>query len=283
MNKRRAVLALSLAILGFIVAFMVILTTMRRQSGPATPGGPEVTIRNTTASPVTFTLTPQKSGAKGRSHKLAAGRLDRFPAPEPLDLTYLDRVLELSYTLVPGRHYTFRTGRGGKVEFWQGSHGVAGAPDLAPFVVTPDEVVAKMLEMAGTTKDSLVYDLGCGDGRVVIAAARTYGARGVGIDIEPQRVDESRANAVRAGVESLLEFRCEDVLKADISPASVVTVYFLPDTLALVRPKLELDLKPGTPVVSHNYAIPGWESRKVASAGMTAADGREHTVILYRR
>jgi SAM-dependent methyltransferase len=256
---------------------------MERRSGEAAPGSPEITIRNTTNESVAYTLTPQRPDGKARRYKLAPGGFDRIPAPEPLVLAYDERVIELSFTLAPGRHYAFRPGRNGKVEFWDGSHGVEEAPDLAPFVTTPDAIVAKMLEMAGISKDDVVYDLGCGDGRIVIAAARIYGARGVGIDIESQRIAESRANAKRAGVEALVEFRCQDVLRADISAATAVTVYLLPEALELVRPKLERELRPGTPVVSHDYTIAGWEDRLKESVKLFGGDTREHTVFLYRR
>lgn len=283
MNKRRAALALSLAFLVVVVAFIVILTAVQRRSGAAATDGPEVTIRNTTAAEVSYTLTPLADGGKARRRKLAPGAMDRFPAMDPLVLSYMERVLELSFTLIPGKHYAFRPGKNGRVEFWDGSHGVPEAPDLAPFVVTPEEVVMRMLEVAQLDKDDVLYDLGCGDGRIVTAAARIYGARGVGIDIEPQRIEESRANAVRMGVEDLVEFRCQDVLKTDLSPATAVAVYLLPEALELVRPKLEAELKPGTPVVSHNYAIPGWVGKAKVISAITAEDGREHTVFLYYR
>ena len=94
---------------------------------------------------------------------------------------------------------------------------------LAPFVATPEEVVDRMLTLAQVTRTDVVYDLGCGDGRIPIAAAKKYGARAVGIDIDPRRIDESRANAKAAGVEHLVEFRLEDALQADVSRATVVT------------------------------------------------------------
>jgi SAM-dependent methyltransferase len=283
MNKRRAALALALASVFVAVAFMVILTAIQRRSGAAAADGPEVTIRNTTSVEVSYELRPLEGRGKTRRRKLSPGAMDRLPAPDSLVLTYKERVLELSFTLTPGRHYAFRPGQKGRVEFWDGSHGVPEAPDLAPFVVTPEEVVMRMLDVARLDKDDLLYDLGCGDGRIVTAAARLYGARGVGIDIEPQRIEESRANAVRMGVEDLVEFRCQDILKADISPATAVTVYLLPEALELIRPKLEAELKPGTPVVSHNYPIPEWVGKAKVISAVTAGDGREHTVFLYYR
>jgi predicted RNA methylase len=111
----------------------------------------------------------------------------------------------------------FLTGTAGTVR-------AAEIQSLAPYVPTPEDVVDRMLVLAGTTRDDIVYDLGCGDGRIPIAAAKTFGARGVGIDIDPRRIEESRANAKAAGVEHLVEFRLGDALAADVSPATVVTL-----------------------------------------------------------
>jgi SAM-dependent methyltransferase len=129
-----------------------------------------------------------------------------------------------------------------------------GDVNLGPFVPTPQEVVDKMLEVAKVTKDDVVYDLGCGDGRIVVTAAKKYGARGVGVDIDPQRIKESNENAKKAGVESLVEFREGDAFKVeDIGKASVVTLYVLPDAAQKLRPTLQRELKPGSRVVAHDF------------------------------
>src|SRR5688572_8270982 len=107
---------------------------------------------------------------------------------------------------------------------------------LAPYVPTPEDVVDRMLAFAEVTKTDVIYDLGCGDGRIPIAAAQKYGARGVGIDIDPRRIAESKANARAAGVEHLVEFRLGDVLEADVSPATVVMLYLLGSGNARLRP-----------------------------------------------
>lgn len=116
-----------------------------------------------------------------------------------------------------------------ELELYDGSHGRSDAPDLAPYVPTPDEVVEKMLAMAQIDKDDILYDLGCGDGRIVITAAKKYGIRGVGIDIDPLRISESNANALYAGVENLVDFRLQDVLKVDFSGKrlSLWCIFFL--------------------------------------------------------
>jgi len=144
-------------------------------------------------------------------------------------------------------------------------------------------VVDKMLEMANVTKADILYDLGCGDGRIVITAARKYGTRGVGIDLDPERIKESNANAKQAGVKDLVEFSLQDVMKSDISEATVVTLYLLPESNALLRPILEEQLKEGTRVVSHNYYMPDWQSREIAYTEVTSGDGETHTIFVYKK
>ena len=158
----------------------------------------------------------------------------------------------------------------------------AEAVKLAPFLPTPMCVVDKMLELADVDKDDIVYDLGCGDGRIVIAAAEKYGAHGVGLDIYPQWIKKSQSNAMKAGVESLVEFRLEDATLADISEATVVALYLLPESNDLLRPKLEKQLKPGALVVTHNYHIPGWGEKEVCVEYLKDELGKEHTIFVYR-
>jgi SAM-dependent methyltransferase len=134
-------------------------------------------------------------------------------------------------------------------------------PDV-PYVPTPDAVVQSMLKLANIQKSDLVYDLGCGDGRIVIAAAKLYGAHGVGVDINPQRIEEARANAKQAGVENLVQFVEADLFEVDIRKASVVTLYLLPTINLKLRPKLMRDLKPGTRVVSHAFDMDDWKPEK---------------------
>ena len=152
---------------------------------------------------------------------------------------------------------------------------------LAPYVPTPPDVVDRMLALAGTTRDDVVYDLGSGDGRIPIAAAKTYGARGVGIDIDPRRIEESRANAKAEGVEHLVEFRLGDALAADVSPATVVTLYMLGSGNAALRPVLTRQLRPGARVVSHAFSMgPSWPAEKIDH--FTSARGDEVTLYLWK-
>ena len=133
-------------------------------------------------------------------------------------------------------------------------------PDV-PFVPTTDEAVQAMLKLAGVKKTDVVYDLGCGDGRIVIAAARDFGARGVGIDIDPQRIAEAKENARKAGVEKLVRFEENDLFEADIHEATVVTLFLLSSVNLKLRPKLLKDLKPGTRIVSNTFDMGDWAPR----------------------
>jgi SAM-dependent methyltransferase len=131
-----------------------------------------------------------------------------------------------------------------------------------PFVPTTPEAVQAMLKLAEVRKSDIVYDLDCGDGRIVIAAAKTYGAHGVGIDIDPQRIKEAKENAKKAGVENLVRFEENDLFQADIHEASVVTLFLLSSVNLRLRPKLLHDLKPGTRVVSNTFDMGDWKPSK---------------------
>jgi SAM-dependent methyltransferase len=131
-----------------------------------------------------------------------------------------------------------------------------------PYVPSPNAVVSGMLKLADVKKGDVVYDLGCGDGRIVIAAAKEYGARGVGVDLNPERIQEARANAKNAAVEEMVKFEENDLFKANIADATVVTLYLLPDVNVRLRPKLLKDLKPGTRIVSHSFDMGDWKPEK---------------------
>lgn len=127
-----------------------------------------------------------------------------------------------------------------------------------PYVPTSKSVLSRMLELADVDESDIVYDLGSGDGRIVIQAAKKYGAHGVGIEIDPDLVAEARQNAQSAGVADLVDFRQGDLFEADISEATVVTLYLLPSVNQKLRPKLFEELAPGTPVVSHDFDMGKW-------------------------
>jgi SAM-dependent methyltransferase len=139
-------------------------------------------------------------------------------------------------------------------------------PDV-PYVPTTEEAVKAMLKLADVKPSDIVYDLGCGDGRIVIAAAKGYGAHGVSIDINPERIQEAEGNAKKAGVEKLVRFEENDLFDADIHKATVVTLFLLNSVNEKLRPKLLKDLKPGTRVVSNTFGMGDWKPDKELNVG----------------
>jgi len=140
------------------------------------------------------------------------------------------------------------------------------------YVPTPNEIVDRMLDVANVSPLDVVYDLGCGDGRIVIAAAKKYGTRGVGVDLDPARIREAQANAKKAGVENLVTFKVADLFKTDLTEATVVTLYLLPELNRRLKPKLFAELKPGARVVSHDWDMgrdwPPDEEIKLGTSGI---------------
>jgi precorrin-6B methylase 2 len=153
------------------------------------------------------------------------------------------------------------------------------APQLAPYVPTGHDVVDRMLSLAGVTKADFVVDLGCGDGRIPIAAAKKYGARGLGVDIDPVRIQEANANLKAAGVQNLVEFRLEDALKTDVSNATVVTTFLLSASNLRLRPILTRQLKPGARIVTNTFSMGDWTPTKTDT--FVDATGRTRTLYLY--
>lgn len=150
-------------------------------------------------------------------------------------------------------------------------------PDIL-YVATPEQVAAEMLRLAGVTASDVVYDLGSGDGRLVIAAARDFGARGVGVEIEAGLVQESREAAARAGVTERATFLWQDLFATDIAGATVVTLYLRDDVNLRLRPKLLRELRPGTRVVSHDFGMGDWVPTRVLRV---RGPDREHTLYLW--
>lgn len=150
-------------------------------------------------------------------------------------------------------------------------------PD-APYVPTPQAVVDEMLKLAKVQKGDVVYDLGSGDGRIPITAAREYGARGVGIDIDPKLVQAATENAKQAGVSDLVEFRQQDLFKANFSDATVLTLYLFPEMNAKLRTQMLKQLKPGTRIVAHDFAIEGWKPDRVVEV---KGPNRTHTLYYW--
>ncbi len=151
------------------------------------------------------------------------------------------------------------------------------SPDVH-FVPTPQEVVDRMLELVNVTEDDVVYDLGCGDGRIVVTAAKRYGCRALGVDIDPQRVEESLENVRENNVEHLVEIQEGDIFQLDLTPASVITLYLLPELNVRLIPQLE-KLKPGTRIVSHAFDMRGMKPDKIET--IEAERGTSHRVYLW--
>jgi predicted O-methyltransferase YrrM len=151
------------------------------------------------------------------------------------------------------------------------------APEV-PYVPTHESIVAEMLSMARVGPNDVLYDLGSGDGRIVITAAKKFGTRGVGYDIDPERIREANENARKAGVTDKVRFVEGDIFDANIKDATVVTLYLLPDVNMRLRPKLLADLKPGTRVVSHNYDMGDWKPEK---SKKMEVNGTDHFVYFW--
>jgi SAM-dependent methyltransferase len=149
----------------------------------------------------------------------------------------------------------------------------------APFITTPDDIVDKMLELAQVGKDDLVYDLGCGDGRIVVAAAKKYGCRAVGFDIDPERVQESLDNVRKNQVEHLVTIQQEDIFDLELNKADVVTLYLLPGMNLKLIPQLE-KLKPGARIVSHDFDLGSIQPDKILRL-FCQEDAHQHVLYLW--
>ncbi len=150
---------------------------------------------------------------------------------------------------------------------------------IVPYVPTPQEVVDRMLEMAQVKKGDVVYDLGSGDGRIVITAAQKYGVRAIGFEIDPERIKESRENIKKAGVGKLVEIRQQDIRTVDLSPASVLTMYLLPEVNLMIRPNIWKHMKVGARVVSHDFDMGDWKPLK--SENFKDEHNWDHTLYLW--
>jgi ubiquinone/menaquinone biosynthesis C-methylase UbiE len=150
---------------------------------------------------------------------------------------------------------------------------------LAPFVPTPTNVVDRMLALAEVTDRDLVYDLGCGDGRIIIAAAKQRGARGLGVDIEPHWVETAQVNAKQAAVEHLVEFKVQDAMTLDLAPATVIMLYLVQWSTTKVQPLIRSMVKPGTRIVSHSFNMDDWEPAKVEAVD---SEGKSNNLSVDR-
>jgi hypothetical protein len=243
----------------------------------------EITIRNVTKETVHYTFQEARSYGESGERSLAKGEIHHFSGDVALDITFMHGDEEMSYRIEPGSANSFRYDENNKLDLFKGSHGRTDVIDLAPYLETPISDVDKMLEKAKLDKDDILYDIGSGDGRIVIAAAKKYGARGVGLELDPKLIEKSTSSAREACVGDLVEFRMEDATKANLSEATVVTMYLLIESNELMRPHLERQLKLGAYVLTHNYPIERWNNKLIDYVSLKAEDDKEHTIYLYRR
>jgi SAM-dependent methyltransferase len=248
------------------------------------------TIRNATKMEIAYSVKRHRSAEEPNQRIIKPGNLQDLVLDEGIDVIFRrndDKII--TYKVAPGRPYVFRQNASGELELYPGSHQRSDAVDLAPYVQTPADVVYRMLDLAEVDSNDVVYDIGCGDGRIVIAAAKKYGARGVGIDIVVERIDEERIDEARLaakveGVDERVEFWLKDATKADLSGATVVTAYLVPESMEILRPLLDKQLKPGTVVASHGYRIPGWEKKLWRFEKIEKDDYMgDHLIFVYKK
>ena len=151
---------------------------------------------------------------------------------------------------------------------------------IVPYVPTPQEVVDRMLELAQVKKGDVVYDLGSGDGRIVVTAAKKYGVKAIGFEIDPERIKESHENIKKAGVEKLVEIRQQDIRTVDLSGASVLTMYLLPEVNLMIRPNIWKQMKPGSRIVSHDFDMADWKPLKTEH--IKDGSSWDHTLYLWQ-
>ena len=192
-------------------------------------------------------------------------------------------MLVLAFPLARGREVPEATPDPEKVT----QHALDGTGKIleVPFVATPSKVVDKMIGMAALNEGDVVYDLGCGDGRIVFAAVEHKGVRGVGYDLDPARIEECRQKAKTAGLEERTEFHEQDIFTVDLSPAAVVTLYLVPEVNNRLLPKLLRELRPGTRILSHNYGFHAWppEREEVINVPDIGADySGEHKILYWK-
>lgn len=150
---------------------------------------------------------------------------------------------------------------------------------IVPYVPTPQEVVDRMLELAQVKKGDVVYDLGSGDGRIVVTAAKKFGVKAIGFEIDPQRIKESHENIKKEGVEKLVEIRQQDIRTVDLSEATVLTMYLLPEVNLMIRPNIWKQMRPGARIVSHDFDMGDWKPLKTEH--VKDASNWDHVLYLW--
>lgn len=261
----------------------LLLTTGGEKEGFQFSKGPEISLRNVTQTRIHYGIKPNNTFDPPEEKVIKPKEIQRYNSRFALEVSWERIGVKTTRNLTPGRPYCFRYDENNLIQIYEGSHGRSDAEDLAPYVPTPMEVVSKMLEVAQVTSEDIVYDIGCGDGRIVVMAAEKYGAQGVGIDIDPVRIDEAKENARSAHVEHRTRFYLGDATTMNFSEATVVALYLLPESNAILRPMFDEQLNPGVRIVTHNYRIPGWEDKEVDTFYVKDEYDKEHSIFLYRK
>lgn len=272
----------------FVLLAGICITALLLMNGEEEHGfnfsdGPEISLRNATQTRIHYGIKPNNTFDPPEEKVIRPKEVHKYNSRFALEVSWERIGTQTTRNLTPGKPYAFRYDENNLIKIYEGSHGDPDAEDLAPYVATPMGVVSKMLEVAEVDDQDIVYDIGCGDGRIVVMAAEKYGARGVGIDIDPVRIDEAKENAKEAKVEHLLRFILGDATTMNFSEATVVTLYLLPESNVILRPMFDEQLEPGVTVVTHNYRIPGWEDKEVGTFSMTDEWDREHSIFLYKK
>ncbi len=248
------------------------------------PESPDTNRTSTPAKATLRVLLPEQALLTFDEHATTSTGPERIFTTPPLDVGKTHSYT-LTWTYAEGGRVVRRMtilsiqpGRQTLVDLRPGSRHDTSSQVI--YVPTPQTIVDKMLDMAKVASQDVVYDLGCGDGRIVVTAARDYGACGVGIDIDPERVKDSLHNVKKERVEDLVEIRHGDALKVpDLSQATVVTLYMLPEFQAKLAPILKNALRPGTRIVAHDFSLPGWTAVQTVNVpGLFHG----HRLFLYR-
>jgi len=282
MKQRRWDLIILTGVVVLAIAGVIVFRSPRLPLKGSPPPAGETSFRNLTRVNLALTVKPNLSQEPAANLLLRVNAVEKFRTDRALEVTYPRDGATVFFIATPGEPYSFRYDEEDKVQVYPGSHGRPDAEDLAPYVPTPMPVVERMLELASLGPEDILYDLGSGDGRIVITAARKYGCRAVGIDIDPAMVRMGRQTARREGIASLTRFICADATKFDLRAATVVTMFLLPESNEILAPILERQLRPGARVVTHDYSMPGWEDRLLRWERVPGEDHPEHTVYAYR-
>jgi len=240
------------------------------------------TLQNTMDRPFSFLYKPLSEDVEPKKGTLGPGVKARFSGSRHMEITLFPESAPQIYWLFPGEFYIVKDLAEDGVRIYKMVHGDSSAVNLAPHVPTPDTVIDRVLDLIDVHSKSVIYDLGCGDGCVLIRAAEKFGAKGVGVDIDANLIKKARKNASTAGVSSKLKFLHQDIFKTDLSKATLVYLYLLPDSLKLLRPYLEKNLKRETTVVCFHFSFPGWEKRLVAKHEIKEDFNIPKLIYIYR-